>query len=134
MLNQRLHTNYSGNSRKNQARDSTHQCSGIVLLEDHELTDSEVLRFIMNSVEDIWTTQCILQHEIKKTNQSVEQIREILYYFDAATDLSRIENILEQILEVLNKQSEAINDDDRWPPGRSPKKSKKGGSYVRIQP
>ncbi|MCL0093009.1 hypothetical protein M1N92_05070 [Dehalococcoidia bacterium] len=133
MLNQRLHTNYIGNSERNQA---AHQRSAgdIVLIENDDLTDHELLVFILEQIEQIWESQAHHYAQIKKTNEMLLGIQEALEHMGPdPCDLTNIENILREILELMRRHDER-SDDDRWPPRRSPKKSKKGGSYVRIQP
>lgn len=60
--------------------ESTYKCWGnaAVLIEDEELTANELLRFSMQELERIWEGQAYLIHEIKKTNQTLTDIKELL--------------------------------------------------------
>ncbi|MCL0090308.1 hypothetical protein M1O54_08200 [Dehalococcoidia bacterium] len=110
--------------------------SDFVLIDDDELTDSELLRFTMNQVEEIWETLAEQYCLLKKIGESLVRIEDVLQDISIGGDVSNVEQTLREILELMQSRydDEARNDDDRWPPGRSPRKSKKGGSYVRIQP
>ncbi|MCL0074140.1 hypothetical protein M1O50_04645 [Dehalococcoidia bacterium] len=137
-----LYSHYSTNRTESQGksseeRNSTPQSSAIALIiDDDELTDSELLRFTMNQVEEIWETLAEQYCLLKKINESLVRIEDVLQDISIGGDVSNVEQTLREILELMQKRydDEARNDGDRWPPGRSPRKSKKGGSYVRIQP
>ncbi|MCL0104938.1 hypothetical protein M1O57_05060 [Dehalococcoidia bacterium] len=84
-------------------------------------------------MEEIWETLAEQYCLLKKIGESLVRIEDVLQDISIGGDVSNVEQILREILELVQRHNER-SDDDRWPLGRSPRKSKKGGSYVRIQP